>query len=178
LKQKFDADFQWIAYPLHPETPPQGRTLENLFAGVPVDLKAMRKRLVAEAEALGLPFGDRTRTYNSRLAQELGKWAESEGRGNQFHAAAFQTYFAENANLAEIEVLVDLAVSVGLSADKARAVIRERIFRTDVDNDWQMAYEKHVRAVPTLVIGENSLVGAQPYEAMEAFLLENGIAVR
>ena len=32
--------------------------------------------------------------------------------------------------------------------------------------------------VPTLVVGQNSLVGAQPYENMETFLLDNGIAIR
>lgn len=138
----------------------------------------MRKRLIAEAQALGLPFGDRTKTYNSRLAQELGKWAEAKGLGNEFHNAAFRAYFAEGLNLADIEILVNLAAKVGLSADRAREVLDKREFRDDVDRDWQAAFDIGVRAVPTLVIGQHTLVGAQPYAAMERFLLDNGIAVR
>ena len=48
-------------------------TLEALFAGQPVDIPAILARLKRVAGELGLPFGDRPMTYNSRLAQELGK---------------------------------------------------------------------------------------------------------
>ena len=39
-------------------------------------------RLKQVAEELGLTLGKRKKTYNSRLAQELAKWAESKGRGD------------------------------------------------------------------------------------------------
>ncbi len=59
--------------------PDEGRSLEDLFAGQPVDIDQVMARLKAVARELGLPFGDRAMTYNSRLAQELGHWAETEG---------------------------------------------------------------------------------------------------
>jgi len=59
----------------------------------------MVRRLRFQAMELGLPFGERTITCNSRLAQELGLWAESKGKGKQFHNAAFRAYFAEGHNL-------------------------------------------------------------------------------
>ncbi len=68
--------------------------------------------LKQKATELGLPFGDRKRTYNSRLAQELGLWAESKDRGDAFHMAAFKAYFVDGKNLAQKEVLVDLALAV------------------------------------------------------------------
>jgi predicted DsbA family dithiol-disulfide isomerase len=39
-------------------------------------------------------------TYNSRLAQELGKWVETRGKGDQYHDAVFQAYFVDGKNLA------------------------------------------------------------------------------
>ncbi len=69
----------WISFPLHPDTPPDGRTLEDLFADRPVDVRDLVQQLRKTALDLGLPFGDRTMTYNSRLAQELSKWAAAEG---------------------------------------------------------------------------------------------------
>lgn len=51
--------------------------------------------LKATAAKLGLPFGDRTATCNSRRAQELGKWAEAENRGEPFHRLAFEAYFVK-----------------------------------------------------------------------------------
>jgi hypothetical protein len=37
----------------------------------------MMASLKRAADKEGLPLGERKKTYNSRLAQELGKWAES-----------------------------------------------------------------------------------------------------
>ena len=39
-----------------------------------------------------LPYARRTRTYNSRLAQELGKWAETLPEGQGIHDALFRVY--------------------------------------------------------------------------------------
>jgi len=165
-----DIDVRWRAFPLHPETPPEGRTLESLFAGRPVDIPAMIKHMKIVAAAEGLPFGDRTKTYNSRLAQEIAKWAETQGRGEEFHLAAFRAYFADGKNIAEIDNLVEMAVSVGLNPDEAQKIIAERTYSLAVDEDWQMARHLDIRAVPTFIWGQNRLVGAQPYEVLKKFI--------
>ena len=84
---------QWRAFPLHPDTPQEGLSLEKLFANYPVDVNQIMRRLKTRAAELGLPLGERKKTYNSRLAQELGIWAESKDRGDAFHMAVFKAYF-------------------------------------------------------------------------------------
>ncbi len=134
----------------------------------------MLERLRATARAEGLAFGDRTMTYNSRLAQELGKWAERQGRGDQFHRAAFAAYFAEGKNIAAVEVLTAAAASAGLSVEDARQVLEQRRFSSEVDRDWQRSRALGITAVPTFVIGNERLVGAQPQEALERFVSDAG----
>ena len=51
-------------------------SLKELFAGRDMDLEAMYTRMKSLMNAEGLEYGRRTHTYNSRLAQELGKWAD------------------------------------------------------------------------------------------------------
>ena len=80
-------DVEWLAFPLHPETQEEGVSLQDLFKGRNFDIDEMMQKLRGVADSLGLPLGNRQRTYNSRLAQELGKWAEQEGRGEAFHMA-------------------------------------------------------------------------------------------
>ena len=46
-----------------------------------------------------LPFGKREKTYNTRLAQELGKWAGQKGKGTLFHDAMFRAFFVEGMNI-------------------------------------------------------------------------------
>jgi len=40
-----------------------------------MDIPAAMARIKKIAAELDLPWGERKRTFNSRLAQELGKWA-------------------------------------------------------------------------------------------------------
>jgi len=126
----------------------------------------MMAHLRATAEQLGLPFGARTRTYNSRLAQELGLWAEDQGKGDAFHLAAFRAYFADGKNIAKFPVLLELASSVGLSEENAKDVLVRRTYQEKVDKDWQYSRFQGITAVPTFLMGQHRLVGAQSYEAL------------
>jgi predicted DsbA family dithiol-disulfide isomerase len=166
LQQEFDLKVKWVAFPLHPETPDEGRTLEDLFSGRGLDIPQMLARLKRTASGLGLPFGTRTMTYNSRRAQELGKWAEDQGCGQAFHNSVFQVYFAQGRNIAQMAVLKDLAAAVGLNPVEAQQVLADGRYAEAVDQDWERSHQLGVTAVPTFVCNGRGLVGAQSYEAL------------
>ena len=175
MQKDFAVDIRWRGFPLHTETPADGQLLEDLFAGSGIDVARMMARLRQVAGELGLPFGDRTRTYNSRLAQELGSWAESANRGAAFHAEAFRAYFVAGRNLAQTPVLLEVATAAGLPAEAAREVIAQRTFKAAVDADWRRAQDLGVTAVPTFYINHDRLVGAQPYAELARLLATNGV---
>ena len=127
----------------------------------------MVEHLRLTAAELGLPFGPRTKTYNSRRAQELGLWAEEMGKGDSFHMEAFRTYFVAGLNLAKQEVLLEMVANVGLSVKTAEVVLSERSYATQVDKDWGDSRFLGITAVPTFVMGQHKLVGAQSYENLE-----------
>ena len=171
MKKELGVSVRWRAFPLHPETPEEGRTLEELFAGRPFNIPEMLAHLKSVADTEGLPFGDRRETYNSRLAQEMAKWAEEQGNGDAFHQAAFRAYFADGKNIAKLENLLDIAVSVSLDPAEAKRIIQERTYQEAVDSDWKQARELGITAVPTFLFGGGRLVGAQPYQALKQFVL-------
>ena len=176
LKKTFDINIRWVHFPLHPETPPEGRTLEDMFAGSGRDITAMNRRLKALAHAEGLPYGVRTYTYNSRLAQELGSWADTQPGGERVHNALFRAYFVDGQNIGNLGILVELAESLGLSPVIAREVLEERRFRDQVDGDWVKSKAQGVTGVPTFASEGQKLVGAQPYEKLEEFLRSIGVS--
>jgi len=135
----------------------------------------MMAHLRRTAADLGLPLGDRKHTYNSRLAQELGCWADKENMGDLFHNAAFRAYFVHGKNIARIPVLQDLAASVGLSGKEAGNVLEQRSFKSVVDRDWALSRQKGIAGVPAFVMGNEKLVGAQPYETLERFVRAHGV---
>ena len=138
----------------------------------------MRSRLKQAADEAGLPFTDRLKTFNSRLAQELGKWAESNDKGETFHNAVFTAYFADGINIAHIPPLLDIAASVGLPREGSEEVLVKRTFKADVDEDWSLSRKKGITAVPTFVMNEEMLVGAHPYEMLKGLMDATGVKKR
>ena len=161
---------RWTHFPLHPETPDSGIPLEELFLGRGYDIEAMKQRMSGLMAEENLPYGNRTHTYNSRFAQELAKWGESFPEGEALNLKLFEAYFAEGRNLAEPEVVLEVAEGAGLDRDAAEEMIRKRSFRDAVDADWKRAHELDVTGVPTFVSGNRGLLGAQPYEALEQLI--------
>ena len=158
-------------FPLHPETPTEGRTLESLFAGRGFDLEAAHQRMKGLMDDERLPYGRRSHTYNSRLAQELAKWADTQPGGDALHGLLYRAYFVDGVNLAEIDRLVELAGTAGLSTETARVVLEERRMRAAVDADWADSTGAGITGVPTFVAGGYQVVGAQP-EAVLRQLVE------
>ena len=171
LREEFGLEFRWSVFPLHPETPEGGQELTDLFAGR-YDIVAMMQRCKQVAGELGLPFGDRTRTYNSRRAQELGKWAEEQDAGEAFHMAVYKAYFVDGLNIAAPDILAEVAGSVGLAPDKALEVIDKHSYAAHVDDDWRRARELGVTAVPTCIYRQQALVGFQAYASYRQLVIE------
>jgi predicted DsbA family dithiol-disulfide isomerase len=152
--------------------------LADLFRGRDFDLETARLRLQQEAHRLGLPFGDRQMTYNSRRAQELGKWAESKGKGDAFHLAIFQAYFVQGRNIARTDELLAVCDAVGLSASAADEALADPRYAAAVDRDWQRSRTTAITAAPTFLAGGQRLVGAHPYAAIEKLVLAAGAVKR
>jgi predicted DsbA family dithiol-disulfide isomerase len=172
LRREHGVKVRWVHFPLHPDTPPEGLALEELFAGRGYDIPRMQAQMRGRMAAEGLPYGDRTKTYNTRLAQELATWADSQPGGDSIHDALFRAYFVDGRNIGDPEVLVKVAESVGLPGDEAREVIRTRSHRSLVDADWEKARSYGITGVPTFVAAGRAVVGAQPYELLERLVRE------
>jgi predicted DsbA family dithiol-disulfide isomerase len=118
----------------------------------------------------GLPYNKRSHTFNSRLAQELAKWADSKPGFEKIHDALYRAYFVDGRNIGDPSVLLQIAESVGLPADEAREVLFERTFKEAVDKDWEHARRAGITGVPSFVAGKYKVVGAQPYEVLAQLL--------
>lgn len=170
LIAEHNVKIKWIHFPLHPDTPSDGRSLEDLFAGRGMNIPKMQEQMRERMQAEGLDYGERTMTYNSRLAQELGAWAETQPGGSAIHDALFRAYFVDARDVSDLDTLVAIAVSVGLAESDAREVLEQRTFKEAIDADWSRSHQVGVTGVPTFVVGGHGVVGAQPYEALVALV--------
>ncbi|MCP4114629.1 MAG: thioredoxin domain-containing protein [Desulfobacteraceae bacterium] len=170
IREEFPLTVTWRAYPFHPDTPPEGTPLSDLIADPFVDMAQVMERMKRKAGELNLPLGNVTRSYNTRLAQELGKWAEERHRGEAFQRAVFEAYFVRQENISIPRVLAGLAGAAGLSGSEALEIIEARAFREAVDRDWERSRGLEVQAAPTFFINGRRLVGAQSLDRMRHFI--------
>ena len=154
--------------------PEQGLPIARLLEekGLLVTPEQVTANLKATAQSFDLPFGEGTTVYNSRLAQEIGLWAQACGRAHQFHDAAFKAYFVDESNLADKAVILDLVTLAGLDVAQAEKVIDSRSYADAVDRDWETARELELVAAPTFLMKGQRLVGAKPYQALEKMVVE------
>lgn len=162
-------DLRWVAFPLHPETPQEGRRLADLFAGRLDMLERMKQHLVVRAEQLGVEMADRSMTWNSRAASELAVWAEEIGRGWEFHRAVYRAVFVDGRNIAEIPVLETLAGTAGLPTEQVKTILEEGRYARQIDNEWDLCRRLDLTAVPTFDNGRDRLTGYVDDERFEAF---------
>jgi len=132
------------------------------------EIIARNQRMKVNMNREGLPFNaERNMSYNSRRAQELSKWAEEKGKGDEIHDALFRAYFVDVKNIGKIAPLVEIAQELGLPGEEATDVLLSRKYKDAVDEDWRRCAAYGVNAVPTFLASRYLMVGAQPYEELE-----------
>ena len=164
LQRELSLRIVWRDFPLHPEVPEAGIELAELFAGSGYDLAASHARLRQIAASEGVELAERSRTCNSRRAQELSHWAEAQGEGDAFRRAVYRAFFVELRNIGLVDELVAIASNVGLDAAAARAVLASGSHAAVVDADWERASALGIRGVPAYLCRGRLMTGFRDYE--------------
>jgi predicted DsbA family dithiol-disulfide isomerase len=135
-----------------------------------MDGEIIKQRLKTQFESEGLPGGDVSMLCNTRLAQELAKWAETEHPDSDMPMRLFTAYFGDGANISDMDTLVSIAQKADLPAEEALAVLENRSYSEQVEADWERARQAEVTAVPTYLAGEQRIVGFHPYARFEQLM--------
>ena len=159
---------QWHPFELNPAMGPEGQHLgEHIaekYGSTPEQSTQNRQRLTQMGADLGFEFNfsDASRIYNTLQAHQLLYWAAESGKQTELKLALFSSYFTDQKNPDDIEVLIEAATKVGLDADEARAVLTDKRFETAVKEEEQLWISRGIQAVPAIVFNQQYLIsGAQ-----------------
>jgi predicted DsbA family dithiol-disulfide isomerase len=115
----------------------------------------------------------RGRIWNTFDAHRLLHWAGLEHADKQ-HAlkkALLEAYHGRAENVSDAEVLVRVAVSVGLDAARTRAILASDEYADAVRQTEQLYLQSGIHSVPAVIINEKYLIsGGQPADAFEQAL--------
>jgi predicted DsbA family dithiol-disulfide isomerase len=175
LTREYDVAICYRAFPLHPDIPEGGMPIEELFGNnFPVMNDKMQK-MENIASSLGLPLAKRSAISNSRLSQELAKWAETKGKLEEYQDAIYTAYFSAGQDIADKYILSEVAEICGLSKTEAFEVIETGAFREAVEMDWEKSEELGIMVAPTYIMNGTKLMGSQSYQKLEELMLANNI---
>jgi predicted DsbA family dithiol-disulfide isomerase len=169
-------------FELNPNMPAEGANaaeyLKAKYAMGDAQLAQARATIRERGAAVGFSFGERAHVWNTFDAHRVLHWAglqdEDHSRQRALKHALLTAYHGQGRNPGAPEVLFELAVSVGLDASEARAVIEDKEAHAadvrDAEHFWQQA---GINAVPAVVINQRHLIsGGQPPEVFEQALRE------
>jgi predicted DsbA family dithiol-disulfide isomerase len=131
-------------------------------------IKATEPRLNRIArEQYGLELNRGPMGIHSRSALIGAKVAEAQGKGPAYHNAILHAYWQRANNIEDMDVLAEIAQSIGLERESFLAALQDERYDAQVDADIEQAYYHGLTGVPALIFGERYLVsGAQPYEVL------------
>jgi len=162
-------------FELNPDMPAGGELMADHLArkfGPGRDLSSMTEALRGRAAEAGvdMPMGPEARVRNTFDAHRLLHWAEGP-KQVALKLALFRTYFTENRDVGDHELLAGLAGEVGLDAGDAAAMLAEGRFTEEVRRDELLWRQRGINAVPAAVVeGRYLISGGQPADAYEGAL--------
>lgn len=176
IEKEYDATIRWRAFPLHPDIPSSGMDY-RAYLGGDAAWQAGAEQLGAMAATLGLPFRMAERKYNSRRADELTAWALTgfPEKVDALRTALFHAIWADGLDNSDPTVLAAIAASVGITHDLAADALEERTGAAAVDADWQESMARGIRGVPVVFIGDQEVMGAQPWPVFVGALASAGV---
>jgi 2-hydroxychromene-2-carboxylate isomerase len=101
---------------------------------------------------------------NTLKAMRAVVWAEQVSGEQRFCRTAFRAAFAEGQDLSKIEVLIEVAKSVGLPAGELAEAIERAAIKDALKQATARAWEGGVVGVPSIGVGEKIFYGDDQLE--------------
>ena len=165
------------SFELSPDTPVDfdGDEIDFLAGhkGMPREqVEQMLSHVTNVAAQAGLEYNfDKLQHTNTVKAHELLHHAKAKGLQHEMEERLMSAYFTEGKHVGRIDDLVELAVEVGLDADRARAALESEQYLPAVRQDQAQARAYGIQGVPFFVVdGQYGISGAQPPAAFENVL--------
>ena len=143
----------------------------DLRLPVTADVLAELDAVADDAAAEGLRLRRPQVLPPTGLVHVLSEAAEGIGRSTELRAAAYAAYWQDGRDLADREVLTDLAVSVGLDRSAAQAALGDRLALAAVRRRTAELRAEGVGGVPTLLAHRTLVPGLLPDDDLRALAI-------
>jgi predicted DsbA family dithiol-disulfide isomerase len=166
LKKEYDVEIEWRGLEIHPETPKEGQTLREMGLDHHY-IEMVIENVLTLAKELDLILRAPKLVANSKMALRLCEFARENERFDEYHTEVFRAYWEDGLNIGDMEVLLDIIDRIGLDYNKAKDFLKQKKASEKIDRFLLEARAWGVDSVPTFIIGNIKIEGAQPYELIK-----------
>lgn len=175
LQPTMDIQRIWHPYELNPDMPEAGidrKTYRsNKFGSWEYSQQLDAKTVQAtQNDGIEFRYDLMAVTPNTLKAHRLTGFAAQHGKATEMAERILKAYFTEGLNIAEVEILANLAGEIGLDQEMVKTFLHSDDGTQEVRQSEHQARVRGVRGVPSIQIGQDILSGAQPVEAYLAAL--------
>ena len=173
LRKNYDLEVEWRPFEIHPETPKEGMDLNNL--PYPKEyLDMMKANIKKLADDVGISLKLSEKLPNSRFALYLSEFARKNGKFDDFHKLVFDSYWKDGKDIGNQALLLDLAKTIGLNKNEVLEYITSKEPKSELTKSLKELRQYGINGVPTFIIGDKIVVGAQPYDVFKK-VIENRV---
>ena len=171
-----EVDIKFHPFELNPNMPAEGQNLrEHIMEKYGISEQQSvenRARLVQAGEELGFAFNftDDSRMQNTFKAHQLIHFAAQNDLEEEMKLSLFNAYFTDGKDVNDLGVLVELAEAVGLNKSDAAQVLKSEQYAQVVREEETLWMQRGIQSVPTFVIGNQGVAGAQEPSTLAAFI--------
>ncbi len=161
LREEFDVEVDWRGFELHPETPVGGMRVTDLFPAA--RMAEMREFMKSFAARFDVEMNAPEHLPNTRRALAIAELAREQGRLDAFRDAAMEAHWRGGKDLEDDADLRAIATRAGIDPEAALQAADDQEYQGRVDALHAEAGSSGVTGVPTFFIGDQCVVGCQPY---------------
>lgn len=179
LDGEIEAQLRWRPFELNPDMPQQGEEqeahLQRKYRRSAEEGAAVRGQMKSIADSAGVSLSYEgsgeappAMMWNTRAAHKLLTWALEEAGPKvqtDLKLALFKAHFNERRNVSDEIVLLDIAASVGLHREAAKAALADENLEARVIAEERQAWDLNISGVPAMIVnGKFMIPGAQAPE--------------
>ncbi|MFZ3580161.1 DsbA family oxidoreductase [Virgibacillus sp. DJP39] len=153
----YDVEVEWKAFELRPEG-------VDIPAHTPEYMERAKAGVESMSKQYGIEMNWNDKSKHSRHALEGAKFADSQGKSNDYHEAVFRAQFQQEKAINDIDTLVGIAEAIGLDPVAFREALESRKHEPEVLDDIQEASQIGITGIPCFISGNKGVMGAQSYE--------------
>ena len=155
----------WRAFELRPEPVPMIDPNSEYLQ------RAWSDSVSPLAERLGVTMRFPPVKPRTRLAHEAVHWARAQSRFEDYHDEIFRAFFERGEDIGDLDVLIALALRLGLDSNSLRQALASHEFAASVLADEREAARLGVSGVPAFIANRKAaLSGVQPVENLKRLI--------